>query len=154
MNKKILFLILLIFLQACSSQTHQEQRVLSQSPKEIVSDSKERTDIQSTSQELSPEKTTNTVIITAEGFTPRTITVNDGEDVTWINKDSQEHWPASAVHPLHNNYPEPGGCVGSKFDACKGLTTNGQFVFTFAQRGEWFYHDHLHPANTGSVIVR
>ena len=64
--------------------------------------------------------------ITSEGFSPSPLTVTQGSTVTWINKDANEHWPASAMHPTHAIYPESGGCIGSKFDACKGLK-EGEF---------------------------
>ena len=95
----------------------------------------------------------NTVQITANGFSPQTITIQQGESVTWTNQDSAAHWPASAMHPTHAVYPEGGGCIGSAFDACKGLAQGESFTFTFNQQGEWKYHDHLNPSTFGTVVV-
>ncbi len=97
------------------------------------------------------------VEITSAGFSPSLITINAGDTVAWINKDSVEHQPASAMHPTHEAYPEPGGCVGSKFDACRGLKNGEVFSFKFDQKGEWKYHDHLNcctnPAFFGTIKV-
>lgn len=96
----------------------------------------------------------NTVEITSSGFSPNTLTINAGDTVTFVNKDSRSHWPASAVHPTHTVYPESGGCIGSKFDACKGLAQSETFSFKFDQKGTWKYHDHLNPGLTGTIVVQ
>lgn len=97
-----------------------------------------------------------TVEITADGYNPSTITIDSGDAVRWINKDSNLHWIASAQHPTHAAYPESGGCIGSKFDACKGLKEGEEFTFVFNQVGEWSYHDHLNLRAPffGKVIVK
>ncbi len=96
----------------------------------------------------------NTVKITLSGFNPSTLSINSGETVTWINKGSSQAWPASAIHPSHEVYPETGGCIGSKFDACKGLKQGESYSFTFNQKGTWRYHDHLNPSSIGTIIVQ
>lgn len=94
-----------------------------------------------------------TVEINSMGFSPSEIFIKEGEVVTFVNKDSDVHWPASASHPTHTVYPETGGCIGSKFDACKALAQNEEFKFTFTQKGAWNYHDHLNPGFTGKITV-
>lgn len=96
----------------------------------------------------------NIVEITSEGFNPRTLTIRSGETVTWVNKGTLSPWPASAVHPSHNAYPESGGCIGSKFDACRGLKQGESYPFTFNQKGTWKYHDHLNSGSIGTIIVQ
>ena len=96
----------------------------------------------------------NTVEITAAGFSPKTLTISAGETVTFANKDAAPHWPASAAHPTHAVYPETGGCIGSKFDACRGLNEGESFAFTFNAKGTWKYHDHLNPGMTGTIEVQ
>lgn len=95
----------------------------------------------------------NIVEIASSGFSPKTITISAGEAVVFTNKDSQAHWPASAAHPTHSAYPESGGCIGSKFDACRSLAQGESFSFTFNSKGSWKYHDHLNPGLTGTIIV-
>ena len=94
-----------------------------------------------------------TVVITATGFNPATLTIKAGETVMFLNQDTAPHWPASAMHPTHTVYPEPGGCIGSKFDACKGLGTGQPFMFKFNEKGSWKYHDHLNPSLWGTIVV-
>ena len=95
------------------------------------------------------------VEVTSTGFSPNPLTVKQGDTVTWINKDTESHWVASAVHPSHNEYPETGGCIGSKFDSCKRLGQGDSWSFTFNTKGSWRYHDHLNPAAPffGTVVV-
>ncbi|MEK6907304.1 MAG: plastocyanin/azurin family copper-binding protein [Nanoarchaeota archaeon] len=102
----------------------------------------------------SSEHKTLTVEITSEGFNPNPVTIAVGDTVTWVNKDTIEHWPASAMHPTHTVYPESGGCIGSKFDACKGLKLGESWSFTFNEKGTWNYHDHLVLGLYGKVIVQ
>ncbi|MBI2137686.1 hypothetical protein HYU12_04175 [Candidatus Woesearchaeota archaeon] len=98
-----------------------------------------------------------TVEISSAGFNPAAVKINVGDTVTWINKDSVAHWPASAQHPTHTVYPEAGGCIGSRFDACRELAEGESFSFTFSHAGEWKYHDHLNCCTDsrffGTVIV-
>lgn len=96
----------------------------------------------------------STVEITVQGFSPQQLKVRAGDTVTFINRDSLPHWPASAIHPSHDDYPEQGGCIGSAFDACRGLKTGETFSFTFWQNGTWHYHDHLHSAFRGTIVVK
>ena len=100
-----------------------------------------------------PAAPTNTIEITSAGFSPSALTISSGETVTFVNKDTTSHWPASNVHPIHTLYPETGGCIGSKFDACKGLAQDEMFSFTFNQVGTWNYHDHTSPGSTGTITV-
>ncbi|MBI2591635.1 MAG: hypothetical protein HYW34_03090 [Candidatus Brennerbacteria bacterium] len=76
-------------------------------------------------------------------FKPAFIQIKKGDSVTWINRMSASSWPASAVHPTHAVYPETGGCIASKFDACHSLKTGESWTFTFNEIGSWKYHDHI-----------
>ena len=86
------------------------------------------------------------VEITSSGFSPQTLEINQGDTVTWTNKKSSDSWPASAVHPTHDVYPE--------FDANRGLKTGETYSFTFERVGNWKYHDHLNPSVTGTIVVK
>src|SRR3989344_5226809 len=91
------------------------------------------------------------VTITAEGFLPRELEIRKGDTVVWTNTASKPSWPASAMHPTHDVYPEKGGCIASAFDACKGLAEGESFKFQFNQIGTWKYHDHLNTSVFGAV---
>jgi plastocyanin len=94
---------------------------------------------------------------TEEGYSPSSVTIKKGQSVRWTNDATSdvETWPASAVHPTHSIYPvsSDSDCLGSSFDACRGLKQGGVWQFTFNEVGEWRFHDHLHPSKTGVVIV-
>jgi len=113
---------------------------------------------QSSNQQPQPTSVVKTVEISAEGFSPATLEINKGDAVMFVNKDTMPHRPASAQHPTHKVYPESGGCVGSKFDACKDLAQGESWPFIFYQVGEWKYHDHLNcctnPAFFGTIVVK
>lgn len=96
------------------------------------------------------------ITYTEAGYEPKSLTVKKGETVRFINDAaSQETWPASAVHPTHSIYPEKSAsdCLGSSFDACRGLKPGEFWDFTFGNVGEWRFHDHLHASKTGVVVV-
>lgn len=88
------------------------------------------------------------------GFEPSKIEVEKGIIVRWFNRSDRESWPASSVHPSHNVYPQKGGCIGSAFDACRGIKPNEAYEFIFNISGTWGYHDHLNPGAQGVVVVK
>ncbi|MBI2108563.1 MAG: hypothetical protein HYT93_00075 [Parcubacteria group bacterium] len=95
------------------------------------------------------------VVITDSKFIPQNTYVQTGETITFINKGTRKHWPASDEHVTHSNYPQtsPRDCLGSLFDACRGLNPNEQWSFIYAFEGAWSYHDHLFPEMVGTVYV-
>jgi len=95
----------------------------------------------------------NTIIFDNSGFSPSTLTISAGESVRFVNNSDRAVWPASAVHPTHTAYPTTGGCIGSAFDACRGIVTGEDWSFVFDEVGSWKYHNHLSPRTTGTIIV-
>lgn len=87
------------------------------------------------------------------GYSPNPLTVKLGETVTFKNNSSLSMWPASAMHPTHAVYPTTGGCLGSTFDACKGVLPGESWSFKFDKTGSWKYHDHLKPTVFGTIVV-
>lgn len=85
------------------------------------------------------------ITITASGFTPSTVSIKKGDTVKFTNFDSIAHWPASAPHPSHTNYPE--------FDSRPGIAAGSSWSFKFLKIGTWSFHDHLNPGLHGTVIV-
>ena len=82
---------------------------------------------------------------TDSGFSPRTITINKGQSVRFVNNSDRLMWVASDFHPTHNIYPE--------FDADKGVPSGSFYEFKFEKLGTWNYHDHLNASKIGTVIV-
>ena len=87
------------------------------------------------------------------GYSPNTLNVKVGTTVTFQNNSLFTMWPASAFHPTHAVYPTTGGCLGSTFDACKGVLPGESWSFKFDKIGNWKYHDHLKPSFFGAVVV-
>ncbi|MEK7107874.1 MAG: DoxX family membrane protein [Patescibacteria group bacterium] len=102
----------------------------------------------------SPFATEQVVTFTDTGYSPNTLIIKNGETVVFKNQSSRTMWPASAMHPTHREYPTTGGCLGSTFDACKGVQPSDSWSFKFDFIGAWKYHDHLNPGNTGTIIVQ
>lgn len=86
-----------------------------------------------------------TIQMTADGFSPGTVTVKAGTKVQFKNADTRPRWPASAAHPLHTDLPG--------FDAIGGVALGAVYEFTFTKAGTWRFHDHLYPTMYGKVIV-
>ena len=101
----------------------------------------------------SPAVDQNVITYGDTGYSPNLLTIKAGETVTFKNNSSLSMWPASAFHPTHKVYPTTGGCLGSTFDACKGVLPGGLWSFKFDIAGSWKYHDHLKPTVFGTVIV-
>lgn len=109
------------------------------------------------SQQLSisqmPPMKEKVIIYADTGYSPSSLRINVGETVLFQNKSSRSMWPASAMHPTHKDYPTTGGCLGSTFDACKGVQPGESWSFKFDVIGDWKYHNHLNPKDFGAIIV-
>jgi len=90
------------------------------------------------------------VRMTDNGFEPNAVTVPAGTAVRFSNEDGVAHWPASAPHPVHTDYPE--------FDAKRGIAPGESYSFVFDKVGTWKFHDHLNccsnPKWFGTVAVQ
>jgi len=95
----------------------------------------------------------NVIVYSDNGFSPSPLMVKVGTTVTFKNNSSQAMWTASAKHPTHTVYPTTGGCLGSTFDACRGVQPGDSWSFKFEVAGSWGYHDHLNPSHFGKIVV-
>lgn len=95
------------------------------------------------------------ISFTSNGYEPSMVTVKRGDTVRFVNNSTLDTWPASANHPTHTVYPQKSAddCLGSTFDACRGLKPGESWDFTFTEAGTWGFHDHLHANRRGSVVV-
>lgn len=90
--------------------------------------------------------TTRTVVTyTDGGFGPSAVTVTQGTTVAFVNESSRSMWVASAVHPTHQLLPG--------FDQLTSVAKGGTYEYTFSKVGTWKYHNHMNPADTGSIVV-
>lgn len=78
------------------------------------------------------------------GFSPNKITVHSGSKVTIKNTSSHGMQFDSDPHPVHTNDPELN--VG-------GVDGGEQTSFTVDKKGTFGYHNHLNPAQTGTIVV-
>lgn len=99
--------------------------------------------------EEAPQAITHPVTYNPNGLTPKEVTISVGDSIEFRNSDLKSHWPASAPHPTHSDYPE--------FDAKKELAPGDVWQFKFTKPGTWKFHDHLTPTNAGfqgTIIVK
>lgn len=93
------------------------------------------------------------ITYTDSGYSPSSLQIKVEDTVIFKNESSQSMWPASAMHPTHKDYPTTGGCLGSTFDACKGVQPGDSWSFKFDIPGTWKYHNHLTPNDFGVIVV-
>lgn len=90
-----------------------------------------------------------TVRITADGFSPATLTIPAGTMVVWTNNDSAIHYVAPDVHTAHRKYRGIWDDVGAG-----RIASAETYAFIFSEPGIYTYHDHLFPSLTGTIIVQ
>jgi plastocyanin len=98
----------------------------------------------------------NTVTYTDSGFEPREITVERGEDVTWINEASTDMWVASDDHPTHTRYDGTSlrqHCEDGESDTFDQCSSGDSYEFEFEKTGVFGYHNHEAAGDTGAVVV-
>lgn len=82
---------------------------------------------------------TKTVDITQAGFTPRNITIEFGDTVTWTNKDTSNHQVLADR---------------GAFPTSPVLAANQTYSHTFTKSGNFDYRDALNTSRRGSITVR
>lgn len=97
--------------------------------------------------------------MTEEGFNPKNIEIQQGTTIIFKNMGSQEHWPASNIHPDHTVYPgsDIKKCgtneANAIFDSCGGIKPGEEYSFKFDNVGRWRFHDHILPELSGEIKV-
>lgn len=92
------------------------------------------------------EAQTNAEVTYEDGvFTPNSLTVKTGSQVTFKNIGTEVMWVASAPHPAHTDYPG--------LDQKESVGNEGSYTFTFEKIGTWKYHNHENTAAFGSITV-
>lgn len=86
-----------------------------------------------------------TVMLTASGFSPKTVTVKKGTVVTFTNAVSGNMWIASDVYPTDQLLPG--------FNALKNVGNGGTYTYTFTKVGTWAYHNEAETSVKGTVVV-
>jgi plastocyanin len=92
-----------------------------------------------------------TITITSAGVvSPSSVTINNGESVTFVNNDSRVHEMASDPHPVHTDCP-PINALGTLQPGQSRLTNA---MTTSRTCG---FHDHLNDTNAnlkGTIVIR
>lgn len=81
---------------------------------------------------------TKTVNIYGSGFSPKSVTITEGDTVTWVNRDNVNH----------QVYGDKGKFVSAI------IKPKGSFSFTFRAAGTYGYSDELYPKLRGAVVVK
>jgi len=78
---------------------------------------------------------------------PTDLTIYVGDTITFINRDSELHWPGADPHPTHSSLPA--------FDALGGISEGQSYSHTFQTPGIFSHHDHLldEPPTIGTITV-
>ncbi|HUQ85216.1 MAG TPA: hypothetical protein VM077_02730 [Candidatus Limnocylindrales bacterium] len=94
------------------------------------------------------------IILNDKGFSTDELSINVGTKIVFNIGGDNFHWPASNFHPTHGEYPQQGGCIGSKLDACHPMKKGETYSFVFKEPGNWGMHDHLFPGFTTTIEVK
>lgn len=86
-----------------------------------------------------------TVTLTADGFSPAALTIKAGTKVTWTNQSGVDSTVNSNPHPTHTDYQPLN--LGR-------FSNGGTLSLIFDKPGTYGYHNHLNPAQTGTVTVQ
>jgi len=81
---------------------------------------------------------TSAVKITATGFSPKALTINQGDTVKWTNTDKVNHQIVANNGAFASGILKPGAA----------------FSFTFTTAAKYGYHDALKPSFTGTITVK
>jgi plastocyanin len=87
------------------------------------------------------ETPTASVSISKGGFTPATIKIKKGQDITWTNDDNQPH-------QIAGDEGSPSG-----FKSNEALNKGDSYSFTFEESGTYHYHDSPSVENKGVIVV-
>lgn len=91
-------------------------------------------------QIIAKAATPDAVVIHNFSFTPATITVVPGTEVTWTNQDNEPHRVVNAADP--------------KLFQSAALDTNDKYSFKFDKEGTYRYFCSIHPRMMGTVVVK
>lgn len=147
---------LLIFTSLSGSSENSTNVLSENEPANIVnqgSPAEEEVSNSPDTKDQEPAAEEKVVTYTDGGYSPAVLKVKVGDTVVFKNASLETMRVASMNHPTHKVYPTTGGCVGSTFDACKGISPQESWSFRFDLAGSWGYHNHLHPSFAGTVIA-
>jgi plastocyanin len=89
-------------------------------------------------EKASEARSSNQVATDNFTFTPQSLTVPVGTNVTWINRDDVPHTVVDTEKRFRST----------------ALDTDDSFSFTFTAPGEYPYYCGIHPHMTGTIVVK
>lgn len=101
----------------------------------------------------------HTVSYNGTSFSPASLTIKNGDSVTFTNNSNGQMWVASDPHPTHQGYSgttKDQHCpdvAGTAFDECTAVPLGGTYSFTFKKVGSWGYHNHTNHSAVGTIVV-
>ena len=132
-----------------SNQTKTEEpAATTQSGSESSTDTSENQNDNDLTGQKNEIKEGSTVTYSDSGFSPQSVTVKSGENITWVNDSNSTVQVGSANHPTHTINQQ---ITGDEFviELAPGESKTVQLT----KAGNWGYHDHLKPSMTGSITV-
>lgn len=84
------------------------------------------------------------IMVTEDGFSPNSITVDAGTAVVWNNTGGDTANVSSAPHPAHTDFP---------FLNLGDLSAGDKFSLVFDTPGTYKYHNHLDSSQFGTIVV-
>jgi len=96
-----------------------------------------------------PGQAAATITITADGVNPRTVRIQPGQSVRFVNNDSQTHVPSSDPHPTHSDCPG----INSAGTLAPGASRDTSALSAARSCG---FHDHNNPDEArfrGQIVV-
>jgi plastocyanin len=107
----------------------------------------------------SGQATGPTIRYTADGFSPKGVTIQAGQKVTFVNDTQGNMWVASDEHPTHTEFDgtdRATHCSGTytgptPFDQCQ---PGSSYTFVFAKAGSYTFHNHSAAQYEGTVTVK
>lgn len=96
-----------------------------------------------------PGQEESTVTYTGAGFSPSTLTIKVGTKIVWVNKSSDQVKVGVNPHPIHT-----GDRVITNGEFTLDLAAGESKTVTVNKTGNFDYHNHLNPSQTGTIIVQ
>jgi len=85
------------------------------------------------------------VTVGQNGFSPQTLEIKKGKTVVWINQGGEDATVNSDPHPTHNL---------NRFLNLGQFPSGSSVEATFNEAGTFSYHNHFHPDQRGTVVVK
>ena len=179
MNKNILFSIVALFLivlsglyyfSNLSTQKNYDENAAPNLNNNTNLNSETKVENEKKTENKSPTKTTEKLTVSGvtstsspavvvygeKGFSPSTITIKEGETVTFVNQSGKKMWVGSADHPTHTKYSGTAlkeHCPDNSLNSFDQCGSGDIYTFIFKKIGTWGYHNHIAGMDKGEVVV-